>query len=376
MSGTTSITERAFFRRFPALARQLPHVALGAFPTPLVPLERFSVAIDPSGSLASLRLKNDGASSALYGGNKVRKLELVLGEALRRGAREVLTFGFAGSNHATATAVHAAAQGLRSISMLLPQANAAYVGTNLLVSEGANAEIHSYRSVPELSAGVVSQMARHRVSKGRWPFVIAPGGSSPLGTVGFVAAAFELAVQLEQSSLTPPDLVYAPVGSGGTVAGLALGFAAAGLSTRVIGVRVTELKHASGRKIEALWNDTSKLLRALDASFPSSRFDPTRLELREGFYGDGYAISTPESAAAIARAAELEDLHLDVAYTGKTFACLAADAGRGALAGKHVVFWNTYNAADLSVLRARGDASRLSDDLQRYLSVEQVVVKG
>jgi len=370
MSTATRLEDRALFRRFPRLARTLPHVAIGTFPTPLAPLEPLSAAIDPAHSLASLHVKNDGASSALYGGNKVRKLELVLGEALRRGVREVLTFGFAGSNHAAATAVHAQALGLRSISMLLPQANAAYVGTNLLVSTAANAEIHSYRSVPELSAGVVAQMARHRVSAGRWPFVIAPGGSSPLGTVGFVAAAFELVEQLETAALPQSDVVYVPLGSGGTAAGLALGFAAAGVATRVVGVRVTELKHASPRKLESLWNDTSKLLRALDPSFPSARFDTARLELREGFLGPGYAMSTPESAAAIEAAAALEGLHLDVAYTGKTLACVSADAGRGLLAGKHVVFWNTYNAADLSALRAQGDAARLSDELQRYLVME------
>ena len=346
----------------------LPHVAIGDFPTPLVELERLARTIDPERTLASLHLKHDGASSALYGGNKVRKLELVLGEAIRRGAREVLTFGFAGSNHAAATAVHAQAHGLRSISMLLPQANAEYVATNLLVSTGADAEIHAYRSVPELTAGVVAQMTRHRLSAGRWPFVIAPGGSSPLGTVGFVAAAFELLEQLERAALAAPDAVYVPLGSGGTAAGLALGFAAANVATRVVAVRVTEVKHASRRKVESLWNDTAKLLRALDPSFPLSRFDEQRLDLREGFFGAGYAISTPESFDAIARAVEFEGLHLDVAYTGKTLACLIADVRAGALASKHVVFWNTYNAADLSALRARGDAARLSDELQSYLA--------
>jgi D-cysteine desulfhydrase len=359
--------ERAFFRRFPRLAGALPHAPLGTFPTPLVTLDRLAHALDPARSIASLHLKDDGRSSAVYGGNKVRKLELVLGEALRRGAREVLTFGFAGSNHAAATAVHAQALGLRSISMLLPQVNASYVGTNLLVSAGAEAELHSYRSVPELTAGVVAQMARHRVSSGRWPFVIAPGGSSPLGTVGFVAAAFELAEQLEGAALAAPDLVYAALGSGGTVAGLALGFAAAGLRTRVVGVRVTELKHVNVKRIEALWNDTSKLLRALDPSFPASLFDAARVDVRDEFFGGGYAVATAEALEAIELARRLEGLTLDVAYTAKAFACLAADARGGALAGAKVLFWNTYNAADLAALRARGDASRLAGDLQRYL---------
>jgi 1-aminocyclopropane-1-carboxylate deaminase/D-cysteine desulfhydrase-like pyridoxal-dependent ACC family enzyme len=356
-----------FFERFPTLSRSLPHVALGSFPTPLESLDGLLAAFDPCRSLAALHLKNDGCSSAVYGGNKVRKLELVLGEALRRGAKEVLTFGFAGSNHATATAVHAASVGLRSISMLLPQANAPYVATNLLVSEGGGAELHAYNSVPELSAGVVSQMTRHRLRSGRWPFVIAPGGSSPLGTVGFVAAAFELAAQLEQLGVAPPDFVYVALGSGGTVAGLSLGFAAAGLPTRVVAIRVTELKHASARKLASLWNDTASLLHALDPSFPSSRFDERRVSIRDEFFGSGYAVPSNGTEEALRLAAEHAGLHLDVAYTGKALACLIADARRGALADKRVVFWNTYNATDLSALRARGDGSRLPEPLRCYL---------
>ena len=357
------------FERFPALARSLPHVPLGTFPTPLVDADRLLAAIDPCRSLASLHVKDDGRSSAAYGGNKVRKLELVLGEALRRGAREVLTFGFAGSNHAAATAVHASSLGMRSISMLLPQANAPYVATNLLVSDGAGAELHAYGSVPELSAGVVAQMARHRVRAGRWPFVIAPGGSSPLGTVGFVAAAFELALQLEREAIVPPDLVYVALGSGGTLAGLSLGLAAAGLPTRVVGVRVTELKHASLRKIASLWNDTSSLLRALDPTFPTSRFDEARIVIRDEFFGTGYAVPTGAAEEAIRIAAEHADLHLDVAYTGKALACLIADARRGDLAEKRVLFWNTYNAVDLTELSKRGEPARLPEGLCRYLVV-------
>ncbi len=365
-----------FFQRYPTLARSLPHVDLGSFPTPLESLDRLLGAFDPCRSLAALHLKNDGCSSAVYGGNKVRKLELVLGEALRRGAKEVLTFGFAGSNHATATAVHAAALGLRSISMLLPQANASYVGTNLLVSDGGGAELHSYGSVPELTAGVVAQMTRHRVRSGRWPFVIAPGGSSPLGTVGFVAAAFELAEQLERNGVDPPDLVYVALGSGGTAAGLALGFAAAGLATRVVAVRVTELKHASARKVASLWNDTASLLHALDAEFPSSRFDERRVSIRDEFFGAGYAIPSSGTEEALRLAAAHAGLQLDVAYTGKTLACLIADARRGALADKRVLFWNTYNAADLSQLRARGAVSRLPEGLRRYLPNAAKVTDG
>jgi len=347
-----------------ALELGLPYTRIGTYPTPLRLLQLLPAAL---GDVGSLSLKDDGLSSPLYGGNKVRKLELVLGEAIRRGAREVLTFGFAGSNHATATAVHASKLGMRGISMLLPQANPPYVATNLAVSEAVGAELHYYRSMPGLVAGVLWQLLRHRVHSGRWPFVIAPGGSSPLGTLGFVKAAFELVEQLERESSPPPDIVYVPFGSGGTAVGLALGFAAAGLSTRVAAVRVTEAKHANERKAAKLWRKTAALLVASDPSFPRIPFDRARLVIRDEFFGRGYAVVTREAAEAIELMKNHEGVQLDVTYTGKTLACLIADSRSGVLAGKHVLFWNTYNAADLTSLAARGSRARLPTRLRAYV---------
>jgi D-cysteine desulfhydrase len=356
-----------FLRRFPALAGRLSHTPIGVFPTPLRELESLRRALCATGGPSALYVKDDGVSNPIYGGNKVRKLEFVLAEAIRRGAREVMTFGFAGSNHAAATAVHAAKLGLGSISMLLPQANAPYVAKNLGVSAAAGAELHYYRTVPGLVAGVVEQTAAHFLRTGQRPFVIAPGGSSPLGTVGFVAAAFELADQLERQSLAPPDLVYVALGSGGTAVGLALGFAAAGLPTGVVAVRVTELKHANERKAAKLWHETVALLRNADPGFPSLGFDRAALTIRGEFFGDGYAVVTPQAAEAIQTMESEAGVRLDVAYTGKAFAGLIADSRSGALGGKRALFWNTYNAADLSPLAAQATDDRMPPGLQPYL---------
>jgi D-cysteine desulfhydrase len=354
-------------RRFPALAGRLSHTRIGVFPTPLRELESLPRALFAGGGPSALYLKDDGVSHPIYGGNKVRKLELLLAEAIRRRAREVMTFGFAGSNHAAATAVHAAKLGLRSISMLLPQADAPYVGKNLGVSAAAGAELHYYRTMPGLVAGVIEQTAAHRLRTGQRPFVIAPGGSSPLGTVGFVAAAFELAEQLERESLAPPDLVYVALGSGGTAVGLALGFAAAGLPTGVVAVRVTELKHANERKAAKLWRETVSLLRSADPGFPALGFDRAALTIRGEFFGDGYAVVTPQATEAIHRMESTEGVRLDVAYTGKAVACLIADSRSGALAGKRALFWNTYNGADLSSLATQAKWDRVPSGLRAYL---------
>lgn len=354
-----------FFERFPALAGRLPHTPIGVFPTPVHPLAWLAREIGP---VASAHVKDDGVSSSLYGGNKVRKLEFVLGEALRRGAREVMTFGFAGSNHAAATAVHAAALGLRSISMLLPQARAPYVAANLEVSAAVGAELHYYRTLPNLAVGIVQQTATHQLRTGRRPFVIAPGGSSPLGTVGFVAAAFELAAQLVHESLPPPDVVYVPLGSCGTAVGLAIGLAVSRMPTSVVAVRVTEQNHANEQKATKLWRETVALLRTVDPSFPSVELDRSRLAIRDDFFGGCYASVTPAAAEAIELMRSNEGIDLDGTYTGKTLACLISDCRRGALAGRHVLFWNTYNAADLSCAAARATRDRLPRALQAYLA--------
>jgi len=352
------------FVAWPRLAEGLPRLALGTFPTPVTPLQRLGGAV----GLSTLFLKDDGRSSEFYGGNKVRKLEFLLAAARRRGATEVLTFGYSGSNHATATAVHAQRIGMRGISMLLPQPAAAYLRSNLLLSLAAGAELHEYRSTPSLVVGSLLQMLRHTIMRGHLPFYVAPGGSSALGTVGFVNAAFELADQVKAGLLPIPDRVYVAFGSMGSAVGLALGFAALGWPTRVMAVRVVDEVYASRRGAAAAWRKLDALLRTIDPAFPATVFSDDALEIRDGFFGDGYACFTPEGDRAVEMAAQTEGLKLDGTYTGKTLACLIADARAGRLEGRHVVFWNTCNSADVSSRTKGIDPHQLPHRLQRYFA--------
>ncbi len=350
------------FLAYPRLDAALPRIALGAFPTPVRSLRRLGAAI----GLSDLFVKDDGRSSELYGGNKIRKLEFLLAAASRRGAREVLTIGYAGSNHATATAVHAERIGMHGISMLLPQPGAAYLRKNLLLSLAVGAELHEYRSPARLVAGVLLQMAIHTLRRGRMPFFVPPGGSSALGTVGFVNAAFELAAQV-QAGLTPvPDRVYVAFGSMGSAVGLALGFAALGWPTRVVAVRVVNERYADRRGSVVLWRKVDALLRRIDADFPATAFCEDRMEIRDEFRGEGYACFSPEGDSAVTLAAQTEGLALDGTYTGKTLACLIADAESGRLEGRRVLFWNTCNSADVSARVAAIDPARLPQRLRGY----------
>ncbi len=350
------------FVAYPRLAASLPRLVLGTFPTPVSSMRRLGAVV----GLADLFLKDDGPSSEFYGGNKVRKLEFLLAAALGRGFREVLTVGYAGSNHATATAVHAERVGMRSISMLLPQPGAAYLRSNLLLSLAAGAELHEYRSPLVLAAGVLLEMLRHTLRHARPPFFIPPGGSSALGTVGFVNAAFELAEQVKAGVAPIPDRVYVAFGSMGSVVGLALGFAALGWPTRVVAVRVVDERYADRRGTVALWRRVDSLLRRSDAGFPATAYSDDRVEIRDEFRGDGYACFSPEGERAVALAAQSEGLKLDGTYTAKTLACLIADAESGHLAGRRVLFWNTCNSVDVSRRVAGIDPARLPRSLQNY----------
>jgi len=339
-------------------------VELAVLPTPLLPMPRLGAEI----GVGELLLKDDGPSSAAYGGNKVRKLELLLGAARAAGAREVMTFGYAGSNHATATAVHAAALGMRSISMLMPQENAKYLRTNLLVSAAAGAELHEYDSVSAVAAGVLWQTLRHRLRTGRAPYRVDPGGSNALGTIGFVAAAFELIAQMQERGLPAPAAVYVACGSMGSAIGLALGFALLAVPTRVMAVRVTDAQYVNVRRGRGLWEATAGLLRRSDPSTAPPPFDESRLEICEGYYGGVYARATPQSAQAARMAADLEGLELDVSYTAKTMACLIERARSGLAPEGSIVFWNTYSTVDLSASTSGVGVADLPARLQRYFA--------
>jgi D-cysteine desulfhydrase len=185
------------FKTYPQLEARLPYISLGEFPTPVQKLERLGAEL----GISQLYMKRDDLSGKVYGGNKPRKLEFILGKALRSGAREVIAFGGAGSNHALATAIYSQQLGVKSISILALQPNAHYVRRNLLMSYkcGAElhlcgAELHSPIFMPLVYLATTYQLLMHKLRTGHLPQIIPPGGSSPLGAIGFVNAAFELKV--------------------------------------------------------------------------------------------------------------------------------------------------------------------------------------
>jgi D-cysteine desulfhydrase len=303
-----------------------------------------------------LYVKRDDLSGEAYGGNKVRKLEFLLAEAVRAGAKEVMTFGAAGSNHALATAVYAGQAGLRSISLLRPQPNARYVRKNLLLSRAVGAELHYYQDEESLRRGVEDLQRLHTEIS----------GASPLGTVGFVNAAFELREQVHAGFLPEPELLYVTLGSMGTATGLLLGLRAAGLRSRMNAVRVVAECIANRDAARDLFHRTNRLLHDSDPSFPLLDFPEEQCIIRDDFFGEKYALFTREGMEAVRRMQEAEGISLDGTYTGKTFAALMHDAGQGNLRNRTVLFWDTLNSRDFSEHIRNVDYHELPEELHGY----------
>lgn len=339
--------------RFPGTAA-LPLAGIASVPTPLQELAGL-------GGAPTVMVKRDDLTSAAYGGNKVRKLDLLLGDALAQGRRSVLTFGAYGSNHALATAVHARALGLEPHVVLSPQEPGPYAPATLLAHAALGTHIHLTEGWDGRREAVLASReleARDGVA----PYVIPMGGTNALGAIGYVNAALETADALAGG----PARVYVAAGTLGTAVGLAVGFAAAGLSrdVEVHAVRVTPADICSVGIARDLASATVTALRALDGTVPDVAFDDLGFVLREELFDPGYGIVTPETSGAVADAAT-HGLVLETTYTGKALSALTRDAAAGALAGTRAVFWDTYSSAPKP---APGPIEALPQALRDYIA--------
>ncbi len=334
----------------------LPHVALGALPTPVEPLEALSRELG-----AECWIKRDDRSGARYGGNKVRKLELLLGRALARGRRALVTIGAYGSHHALATAIYGRAVGLDVWLALYPQPVTAHVLDDLLLDHAVGSRL-VWTPHPGVAALAAEGLARWLPGCE----VVPPGGSSALGTLGYVEGALELAEQVRAGLLPAPDVVVVAAGTCGTVAGIALGLELAGLRAQVVGVRVVPALVTNALVVRRLLHTARRTLRAAGARWPRPGRMAAQVELDPHELGGGYGVETPAARAACARFAGL-GIELETTYTGKAAAAFLRRAADPALRGRRVLFWHTYSSADLAGLLSRADPAALPRRFHRAL---------
>jgi len=336
-----STTSLPLFAAYPELETSLPRVVLSSGPSPV---RRLS-ALEEHLSRPDLWLKNDGLLGTVYGGNKIRKLEFLLADVQRRRLSTILTFGGTGSHHCLATALYGRELGIRVAAILVEQPETDEVRVNLRHLEWAGA--HTVR-VGGLSSAVIRavwlilQNTRLGVPP-RPPYVLRPGGSTPVGCVGYVNAAFELADEVRQGLLPEPQAVVLPLGSNGTAAGLLLGLRLAGLDTSVVAVQVSDIPTVGAAGVARLANATAQLLRRHGASIPTFSLGPDDLTVISDAEVRRYGHPTPKGEAAKDLLSRLEGLDLDSTYTAKTVAALMERPDLP----RPLLYWHTLNAHPL-----------------------------
>ncbi|MCP3940914.1 MAG: pyridoxal-phosphate dependent enzyme [Desulfobacteraceae bacterium] len=298
--------------------------------------------------ICKLYLKNDGMSGSLYGGNKIRKLEYLLADARQKNAKEILTFGATGSNHALATAVYAKKFNLACTCMLMSQPNADYVARNLKLGHVSSSRLRHYNSEKGMYIPLIGRMIQRFITTGKFPYIIWPGGSSPLGTIGYVNAGLELNDQIEKGLVPEPDKIYVTMGTMGTAVGLIIGLKVSGLKTHVKAIRVVEAHMGNAKKFKALFKKTVSLLRFCDPTFPDLTLEEKDVDINNDFFGEKYALFSKPGMAAVKLMQKTQDIKLEGTYTGKTLAALIQSTALQAFGNEVILFWNTYNAIDFS----------------------------
>lgn len=348
------------FRAFPQLSKRLPWCPLGIFPTPVEELAQLAKRFGRQG----LYVKRDDLSGNPYGGNKVRKLEFILADAVKKGIGKIVTSGAAGSNHALATALYGQKLGLQVELMLFAQPPTEEVRANLLADFHAGAHLHHAESY-EAQLRMMDIFLCRAAERNETIYSIPPGGSLPLGALGYVNAAFELKEQIERGELPEPDEIFIAYGTMGTAAGLALGLSAAGLRSRIRAIRVVPDVVANDEKFQDLFESTRHLLIESDSAIADLSFDPAILSVEHAFFGPGYGEVTRESSEAIEMFDRFQGISLDRTYTGKAAAAFLA-AARKATKGKNLLFWVTKNSSPLSPESQAIDFHRLPGGFHRY----------
>jgi L-cysteate sulfo-lyase len=304
---------------------QLPRIPFTSLPTPVDPLPRLSRLLGGP----QLYIKRDDLTGLAGGGNKTRKLELLVADALAKDADTLITVGAVQSNHCRQTAAAAARTGLRCILVLRGHAPAEPVG-NLLLDHLLGAEIRwaGDRTREE----VMDEVLANERAAGRNPYPIPLGGSNPLGASAYAAAVDELLCQTNEHF----DRIVFASSSGGTHAGMAVGAVLSGYRGQVLGISVDEELTALQKLVSEIANGIYRLLGV------NRTMRPGDICANADYLGAGYAIMGPPEREAIELFARCEGIMVDPVYTGRAAAGLIDLIRRGTI-GKDetVLFWHT-----------------------------------
>lgn len=311
---------------------RLPRIPLVEKPTPVRKLAKAFPGLE-------VWLKDDSHSHPIYGGNKPRKLEYLLARVKSKN-QSIVTFGFESSNHAVASVYHCSQHGI-PCHLILVRGPEGMAPSDELLKEK---KLKLMRSLATSIETIDSYTQAARAGTKKWLLglgkirLIPPGGSNALGTLGYVRAALELAEQIERGELPTPRVVVVPLGTAGTAVGLAVGFAAVGLQTKVIAVKVVPGKINEQPRLRWLARQVGKLVREL----PRESLALRNLVIEASDLGAGYGIPTTDGLRAVDRWAAEENVKLEPTYSGKAAAVLERYASNGENPSP-LLFWLTYS---------------------------------
>jgi len=357
--------ESILFERYPGLKNKIAWQCLGNFPTPVRKLENLGREIN----YENIWIKEDNKSSTHYGGNKVRKLEFILPDALRKKKKTIMTYGGIGTNHGLATTIYSNRLGLSTLLLLVDQPLTAHVQENILLFQHFGAQLCYVRNI----AGAVLKSIWYFLSK-RNVYYLSPGGSSPLGSLGFVAAAFELKKQIDAGELPEPKYIFVALGSKGTMGGLLVGSRLIGLNSTIIGVRVSYDWITNEKATANLANKIISLMRKCDKQVPSIKFSYRDIHIVHDFYGGEYGLPTPEGREAMKILEKTENVKLELTYTAKAFAALLDFVKTcKEIDNPPILFWNTFNAVDLTpIIKQAHDYKKLPKSFHKFFETNLI----
>ncbi len=325
---------------------RIPRIRCATLPTPIEPLTRLQHALtaETQKDCPRLMVKRDDLTGLAFGGNKTRKLEFVLAEAVANGARTLITVGAAQSNHCRQTAALAARAGLDCILVLSGEPEEPPTG-NLLLDKIFGAEI-VWTTRPEREA-VLQQAFQDAWAGGRRPYLIPLGASNALGALAYEAAFQEF---IDQN--TPADWIVVASSSGGTQAGLVLGARRAVWGGQVLGISIDEPQAHLQQVVADYAAQAAERLR------DPQIFSPADILVNDDYLGEGYGIFGSPEREAILYFARTEGLLLDPVYTGRAAAGLIDLIRKGFFkAGETVLFWHTGGTPALFAERYASEIS-------------------
>jgi D-cysteine desulfhydrase len=315
-----------------AIKMNAPRISLARLPTPMQPLTRFC----KQHNLPPIWIKRDDLTDAAASGNKLRKLEFSVAEALEQGATALITCGGLQSNHCRATAIVAASLGLKCHLLLRGEPEEEKDG-NLLLDHlvGATITYMPARGYNQNLPAEIERVSNEYAKNDDQAFLIPIGASDEIGLWGYIAACEELKADFEQHQIKP-DYIVSATGSGGTAAGLILGNEVYGLGTEILSFNVCDDEAYFVNKI-------TEDYKAWQSRYQQPAFAlDLPISIIEGYVGPGYGIADTEIYETIADLARTEGIILDPVYTAKAFHGLVSELKQGRLKpDNEVVFIHT-----------------------------------